>query len=63
MWNKPEEIVEFLNRKYEAENWQLKHVRTLKGGYAGAILFLCQVKSNLHYVVVKSFSDVGVASK
>ncbi len=55
MWDRPEEIVEFLNKNYEDENRNLTFLRKLNDGNWGAILFLCQAEPRLTYVDVKSF--------
>ncbi len=57
MWNKPDRIIETLNKQYKGDDWNLEFIERLNGGYSGAVLFLCQDRSGLGYVVVKSFYD------
>lgn len=62
MWNDAKGIVQFLNESYP-DDWELKFIKNLDDGYSGAILFLCQNERNGHFVVVKSFSNIGIATR
>lgn len=61
MWDNPNKVIEYLNKLYSDDDWNLKFVKLLNNGYSGAILFICQAEPTLHYVVIKSFDNKDTA--